>query len=140
RERWLFGLAALIMIAGVLFGGITTAADPDTAVVFLPAVHLVESPAHRVARLEKQERQGDTRISTVGHYSALATFLFTHNIRVIVLGFALGLTFGIGTTMALFYNGAMLGCLAWRYWHDGVMMFFLGWVGPHGSIELPCIV
>jgi uncharacterized membrane protein SpoIIM required for sporulation len=68
------------------------------------------------------------------------TFLFTHNIRVTVLGFALGFTFGIGTVLILFFNGAMLGSLAALYLSDGVMVFFLAWVGPHGVIELPCVI
>ena len=140
RERWLFALAAAVTVVGIVFGYVTTYLVPSTDTVFLDASHLSETPAHRVHRLEQMERDGNTRVDSGGTYAVFSSFLFTHNIRVIVFCFALGLTFGIGTTMMLFYNGAMLGSLACLYWKDGVMMFFLGWVGPHGSIEIPCVL
>lgn len=139
-ERRLLAITTLAMMAGVLFGAILTLLDPNVAVVFLPSEHMSESPAERVADLESMEASGNTRVDTASKHALFTTFLFTHNIRVTVLGFALGLTFGIGTIIILFYNGAMLGSLAALYWQDGVMTFFVAWIGPHGAIELPCIL
>lgn len=144
RQQWaLLVLAAATLIAGMLFGWLATALDPDLTVVFLPAEHLSQTPAERVAELEELERGSGgqlTRIGGLGGHAVFSSFLFTHNIRVTVLGFALGLTFGVGTLVVLFFNGAMIGCLAQRYFADGVGEFFVAWVGPHGSIELPCIL
>lgn len=139
-EKALFGIAAAAMIIGIIFGFAMTYAAPDTASVFLPAEHLDQSPKERVAELEQKERGGETRINSAEEHAVFSTFLFTHNIRVMTLGFALGLTFGIGTIIILFYNGAVLGSIAALYLQDGVITFFIGWVGPHGSIELPCIL
>lgn len=140
KERKMVSLSALIMLAGVLCGLVATLANPRTADIFLPSEHLEQSPSQRVAHLEQLERDGHSRISSANDHAAFTVFLFNNNIRVSVLGFALGLTFGIGTTIVLFYNGAMLGSLAALYALDGKMKFFVAWVGPHGSIELPCVV
>lgn len=141
RAEWrLVALAATALLAGALLGFFATSAAPHTAAVFLPRAHLAESPRQRVARLERMEREGRTRVDSAGEHAHLTTFLFTHNIRVTVLGFALGFTFGVGTVVVLFYNGAVLGSITARYAADGVTAFFVGWVGPHGSIELPCVV
>ncbi len=133
-------LATAAMAAGVLLGLITTLLDPNAAEVFLPPMHLNESPKQRVANLEMVEQQGEGQIDSASKHTLFTTFLFTHNIRVTVLCFALGFTFGIGTLVLLVFNGAMLGSLAALYWTDGVFTFFVAWIGPHGSIELPCIL
>jgi len=139
-EKGLLALTAIVMLAGTAFGFFATLAMPDTASVFLPPEHLVRTPRERVERLESQGTKGHERISSADEHLVFTTFLFTHNIRVTVLGFALGFTFGIGTVLILFINGAMLGSLAALYLSDGVMVFFLAWVGPHGVIELPCVI
>lgn len=139
-EYKLLGLTAAVMLAGVLFGFFSTMVAPETAEVFLGVEHLAQTPAERVAELEMRETEGKTQLETASKQAEFSTFLFTHNIRVMVFGFALGLTFGVGTIIMLFYNGAMLGSLAHLYLRDGVMTFFIAWVGPHGSIELPCIL
>ena len=110
------------------------------AEVFLPPEHLQESPRERVARLESMERGGNRKINSADMHAAFTVFLFNNNIRVSVLAFALGLTFGVGTLIVLFYNGAMLGSLAALYLLDGQAKFFIAWVGPHGSVELPCTI
>lgn len=141
RREWrLLALAAAAMLAGAALGFTATLLRPHTVEVFLPAAHLSERPRERVARLEAMERGGATRIDTAGQHTALTTFLFTHNIRVTVFGFALGFTFGVGTVVLLFWNGAILGSIAAYYLSDGVFTFFVAWVGPHGAIELPCVV
>lgn len=143
RVQWrLLLTATLATVLGVVSGFMLTWVQPDTADVFIGAFqgHLSETPAQRVQRLEAEERAGHSPIDSVGEHAVFTTYLFTHNIRVTVLCFALGLTFGIGTTVLLFYNGVILGSLAAMYATDGVMTFFIAWVGPHGSIELPCVI
>ncbi|MHC4885014.1 MAG: stage II sporulation protein M [Planctomycetota bacterium] len=141
-ESSLVLLAAVVMAAGALFGFCATLVDVRSAQVFLAPFpgHAMEAPRARVERLEAMEREGETRVDNVGDHASFTTMLFTHNIRVTVLAFALGLTFGLGTVILLFYNGTILGSLAALYLEDGVITFFLAWVGPHGAIELPCIV
>jgi uncharacterized membrane protein SpoIIM required for sporulation len=53
---------------------------------------------------------------------------------------ALGLTWGLGTALMLFYNGVILGGVCWDYVSDGQTKFLLGWLLPHGSVEIPSIL
>jgi uncharacterized membrane protein SpoIIM required for sporulation len=52
---------------------------------------------------------------------------------------ALGLTYGIGTILLLFYNGVVLGAVAADYLFDGQGIFLCAWLLPHGSFELTAI-
>jgi uncharacterized membrane protein SpoIIM required for sporulation len=67
---------------------------------------------------------------------AFSGWLFTHNVEVSFLVFALGVTFGLGTVALLFYNGVPLGALAVQYHQEGHGMFFWAWILPHGVAEL----
>ena len=53
---------------------------------------------------------------------------------------ALGMTFGFGTVVVLFYNGVILGAVALDYIAGGQTVFLLGWLLPHGVIEIPAIL
>jgi uncharacterized membrane protein SpoIIM required for sporulation len=64
----------------------------------------------------------------------------THNTRVSILTLALGMTWGIGTSLMLFSNGLMLGAVAVDYIGAGQTKFLLGWLLPHGVIEIPAIL
>lgn len=138
RERGLLLLAAIAMVAGIAFGFVACWHDSTLAEAFLGGAfpeHLRQSPAERVAAAEALERGVGSM--TVGKHTAFSTMLFTHNITVSFLSFALGLTAGVFTVVFLFYNGAILGSLAALYVKDGVGVFFVAWVGPHGVLELP---
>jgi uncharacterized membrane protein SpoIIM required for sporulation len=64
----------------------------------------------------------------------------THNTRVAILAFGLGMTWGLGTLVALFYNGVILGAVACDYAHSGQTGFLLGWLLPHGAVEIPAFL
>ncbi len=64
----------------------------------------------------------------------------THNTQVALLTMALGMTFGFGTIVVLFYNGVILGAVAFDYVHGGQTIFLMGWLLPHGVIEIPAIL
>jgi uncharacterized membrane protein SpoIIM required for sporulation len=64
----------------------------------------------------------------------------THNIRISILTLALGMTWGFGTILMLFYNGVILGAVAVDYIYAGETPFLLGWLMPHGVIEIPAIL
>jgi uncharacterized membrane protein SpoIIM required for sporulation len=53
---------------------------------------------------------------------------------------ALGITFGLGTLCMLFYNGVILGAVAFDYIRAGEGVFLAGWLLPHGSVEIPAIL
>ncbi len=139
-EKRLLGWAALAMCGGFLFGGLVVYIDRSYADILVgPFLHLLENPSQRVAELEAQQRMGGSVAGEAGHHLAFSTALAHNNIRVSILAFALGLTFGILTIVMLFFNATILGCAAALYWEDGQIVFLTAWLGPHGVIELPCI-
>ena len=52
----------------------------------------------------------------------------------------MGITWGIGTLILLFYNGVILGAVALDYVLAGEASFLFGWLLPHGVVELPAIL
>jgi uncharacterized membrane protein SpoIIM required for sporulation len=64
----------------------------------------------------------------------------THTTKVSILTLALGMTWGVGTSIMLFYNGVILGAVAVDYILAGETKFLLGWLMPHGVIEIPAIL
>ena len=139
RKQWAaLLLSAMIMCTGTVAGYVITAAHPAAALTFVPAEFFRQSPAQRVAK--RVEEQSSRQFHYSGEKNLLfSVFLFTHNIEVAVLTFAVGMTFGIGTLVMLFFNGTMLGALGQRYEADHVGIYFISWVGPHGVLELPAI-
>jgi uncharacterized membrane protein SpoIIM required for sporulation len=134
RHLGAFGLAVAITMAGCAFGGFALLADPSARETLLPD-HLHQSPSRRVA---EEERAPSDRLA--GTKTTLSAFLMTHNIRVSVFALALGMTWGIGTTVLLFANGITLGAVTVDYFRDGQGTFLLGWLLPHGAIEIPSIL
>jgi uncharacterized membrane protein SpoIIM required for sporulation len=130
-----FQLSLAITIAGCAFGGLAIAFDPDSKQVLMPFSHLMQDPAKRVAEEEKA-----TNDRLTGHKTTFSAELMTHNTQVSIFTLALGMTWGVGTIIMLFYNGVILGAVAVDYIHAGETKFLLGWLMPHGVIEIPAIL
>jgi uncharacterized membrane protein SpoIIM required for sporulation len=137
RQSGAFIISCLITLVAMVFGGIATAFDQDAKDAILPSQfsHLLGDPAKRVAEEEHAKH------SRLGNYhSVFASQLMTNNIRVSILTLSLGITFGVGTIIELFYNGVILGMVLVDYILAGQTMFVLGWLMPHGVIEIPAIL
>mgnify|MGYP006293763305 CR=1 FL=1 len=63
-----------------------------------------------------------------------------HNTSVAIYTMALGASWGVGTIVLLFVNGIMLGAVAVDYVLAGESVFLLGWLLPHGAVEIPAIL
>jgi uncharacterized membrane protein SpoIIM required for sporulation len=130
-----FWLAQTAMLVGSLLGAFILAVAPDSKSVLLPFPHLLGDPSERVAREEGAENDRLENAKT-----SFSAYLMTHNTRVSIFTLALGVTWGIGTAIMLFYNGVILGAVAWDYIMAGEAQFLLGWLLPHGAIEIPAIL
>ena len=130
-----FYLSLAITLAGCAFGGLAIAFDPDAKPVLMPFSHLLEDPAQRVA-----DEENATADRLEGHKTSFSAELMTHNTQVSIFTLALGMTWGIGTIIMLFYNGVILGAVAVDYIRAGQTKFLLGWLMPHGVIEIPAIL
>ncbi len=137
RHIQAFWLAVAVTLAGCAFGGLAVWLDPEAKAAVLPqqfADHLGD-PNERVAR--EEQGVGDR---LAGQKTSFSAYLMQNNIRVSITALALGMTYGVGTLIVLFYNGVMLGLVAVDYMLAGQTGFLLGWLMPHGVIEIPAIL
>jgi len=135
RHLRAFSLATSLMVAGAVFGGLVMVFDPPAKEVLMPFDHLQESPADRVAR--ERERKGD---HLDGQKASFSGMLMTHNTQVALTSTAMGMTWGVGTIVLMFYNGVGVGAIAVDYVSAGETSFLLGWLLPHGVVELPAVL
>jgi uncharacterized membrane protein SpoIIM required for sporulation len=135
RREWrLVSLAALVLFAGAATGAVCVARDPYARGALIPDDHQTFTPSERV---RQEERAAGSMAGD--HAAAFSSWLFTHNMEVSFLVFALGLTFGLGTLALLFFNGVPLGALAMQYHTDKQDLFFWAWILPHGVTELTVV-
>lgn len=133
RAEWRAYVASLLVFfAGFGFGWVGMVFDPDAAPYLVPGEHLKLDPTERA----KDEAD---RKASVQEQATFSSFLFTHNIQVAFLAFALGITAGIGTAIMLFGNGVLLGALAWVYASKGMAGWFWAWILPHAIPEVSAI-
>ena len=135
RHFGAFSLAVAITVGGCGFGSFALAIDTDAKHVLMPFPGLEGDPGQRVHKEEAGPNQ-----NLRGHRSTFSAELMTHNIRVAFFTLALGVTWGVGSVVMLFYNGVILGAVAFDYARAGYTMFLLGWLMPHGVIEIPAIL
>jgi uncharacterized membrane protein SpoIIM required for sporulation len=70
---------------------------------------------------------------------AASSGIAANNIKVSLLTWGLGLTFGIGTVWLIILNGVMLGAIAAACLRAGMLLPLVEFVVGHGSLELPAI-
>jgi uncharacterized membrane protein SpoIIM required for sporulation len=130
-----FSLALAITLAGFMFGGLAVMYDSDAKEAIMPFANLIGNPAERVSREESAETDRLKNIKIRG-----AASYMTHNTRVAISTAASGISWGAGTVIFLFYNGVILGGVVLDYILAGKVVFLLGWLMPHGVIEIPAIL
>lgn len=140
RQAWAFYVSCLLTLAGMIVGGLLLVLDVDgRQVAMAPFPHVAtQTPSQRVASEEKNYKENSHRISE--HSGTFSAQLMANNIGVAIKAMALGLTWGIGTVLILFYNGVILGAVCLDYMLDGQTVFMIGWLLPHGSFEIPAIL
>jgi uncharacterized membrane protein SpoIIM required for sporulation len=132
-----FQLSLLVTIAGVLFGAGAVYFDNDAKAAIIPGQFspLMGDPAKRV---HKEETATHDRLRHV--HATFSASLMQNNIRVSIMLLAFGMTWGIGTIISLFYNGVILGAVTLDYIRAHETAFVLGWLMPHGVIEIPAVL
>jgi len=135
RHARFFAFAVALTLLGALFGGFAISMDPEAKEIILPFSHLQGSPSQRV---RQEEENAEDRYEGAKTY--FSSFLMTHNTQVAITTFALGMTWGIGTIIVLFYNGVILGAVTFDYCLAGETKFLMGWLMPHGVVEIPAIL
>ena len=139
REYWqilterprLLLFAALLLLVPAAGGYFIAATDTATAQSMVPAAFLWVT--------EAQEFGTDIGADS-GELTAFSTAVLVNNIRVTVLAFALGVTYGLGTAAVTAYNGLILGAVAGLGVGAGNSALLVEAIAAHGILELSCIV
>ncbi len=127
-------LATALFAAGSVFGFLAAYFDPVSRGFLLPTDMPTIHPAQ-----EGEEEGG--HVLTTGDLAGFSSFLFTHNVSVTLVAFALGVTLGVGTAWLMFYNGIMLGALGAVFGEAHQLTAFATGVLPHGVLEIPaCLI
>lgn len=135
RQARAFWLAFALMMVGSVFGGMAIAFDPASKSALMPFPHLQGDPTKRVA-----QEESDAGRSGADRRASFSGMLMTHNTQVTLSAMALGMTWGVGTLIVMFVNGVALGAVAIDYVLAGQTTFLLGWLLPHGAVELPAML
>lgn len=121
-------LALGIFLLGALYGFVVSLYD-DSLISLIVSPHIIQ-----------QVEEGKVWFDSILGISPLASSrIMTNNISVSFLAFALGITFGLGTTYLMAFNGLMVGTIAALCHTHGLDIPFWSFVAPHGVIELSAI-
>jgi uncharacterized membrane protein SpoIIM required for sporulation len=130
-----FLLATVLFVVGAIFGYLASTYDKEVARVYL-------LPADMPTIQPGGEGEDDAApMYTTDQLTEFSAFLFTHNVSVSLVAFALGITLGLGTAWLMFYNGVLLGALGAVFVEAGQLTAYATGVLPHGVLEIPaCLI
>jgi uncharacterized membrane protein SpoIIM required for sporulation len=134
RRTWKFTAASLLVSLATAFAGYWTVQDSPQIVA-----DIMGGNADR-------EFYGNKTIADIrerfGHESnpLFSSLIISNNVRVALLAFALGVTFGLGTLGVLAVNGAMVGGITGAFAKSGLAWKMWMVLLPHGALELSAIV
>ncbi len=126
------------MIIGCLVGVLLYQQDPSWYFTFVPPeLAAGRSPGASVSYLRDSlydtgGRDGDTM-------GTFASFLFSHNTRIAIFIFALGVFAALPSFALTFYNGVLLGAFVALYAEAGLLLDVFAWLSIHGVTELSAI-
>jgi len=137
RRNWRFvAAAALVFASTTLISGLAVVRDPELAFSLFDE-KIVE---YENIRLEKQ--QGEYRGNftfDVSDSPLVAAQIIGNNVKVAIMGFALGSLGCVLGAFLLVFNGRMLGTLSGLVWNGGYFLGFYSLVATHGVLELSAI-
>ena len=126
-QRFIF-FAFVLFMTGAASGFISVWNEPANLYAILP---------YSMAGSIDPDRTGEGLLNAP--HAVISASIMTNNIRVAVLAFVAGITFGIGTVYLMVYNGLFVGAITAVYWKAGESYLFWAYILPHGIIELTAI-
>lgn len=139
RARTHVAAAALLLGLGAATGFTLTMVEPERFYAFVDeGMAQGRGPHETTEKLREALYSEGTRRGS--DLTAFATFLLSHNARIGMLCFALGVVAGVPVVYLLFSNGLVLGAFAALYQQRGLGVEFWGWILPHGVTELLAVV
>jgi uncharacterized membrane protein SpoIIM required for sporulation len=130
RERpLLLAIAAGLLFVPMALSLVWALDDPAAAIGLVPSdFQGATEPGSHTADLDPDEE------------AALASSLYTNNIRVTFLAIAGGVLLGLGTAAVVIFNGGLIGAIFGLSAENGALDELARFVLPHGVLELSCIV
>ena len=138
RRSWLFLLLGFLCLGlGVLAGYLLYFESSDWFYVFMPAdLAGGRGPDATNEALRSVIYDDDPDSSGLGAFS---TYLFSHNTRIAIFVFGLGVFACAPAILLTFYNGLMLGAFFALHADRGLGLDLAGWLSIHGVTELSAI-
>lgn len=134
-SHWSFVIASLVVFSSA--AGLTAwLCRPGTE---FSQLWLGEELTQLAERVAARHQSTDAVIPLFGRPYAFWIVLF-NNWRVALLAFASCLGFLLPGLYILFANGKMVGAVIAYSWHQGTLSSLMGFISPHGAIELPAII
>ena len=133
RDLWRETLASVALMAvGAVAGFRLVASDKSWFDAIIPA----DLAAGRGPDASAEMLRGMLYDGGDGFLSGFATYLFTHNVQVAILAFALGFALAVPTVLLMLYNGCIAGSVVRGLLVEGLGVEFGGWLAIHGTTEL----
>ncbi|HEX2780632.1 MAG TPA: stage II sporulation protein M, partial [Gemmatimonadaceae bacterium] len=127
--------AALLLYGPAAISYQAVLRDPDLQYELLPPGMI-----DRVENAARNEERGKGYVAfDENERPMISSFIMANNMKVSFIAFAAGATAGIGTVLALVFNGISLGAGIGVYQTHGVAHIILGFVVAHGVLELTAI-
>lgn len=138
RRSWLFiALGFLSMGLGALAGYLLFLENASWYNVFVPSgLGDARGPESSTAYLRSVIYDKSPDANGLG---AFATFLFSHNTRIAIFVFGLGVFLCFPAILLTFYNGLIFGAFLALHVERGLGWDIAGWLSVHGVTELSAI-
>ncbi|MCC6980944.1 MAG: stage II sporulation protein M [Candidatus Melainabacteria bacterium] len=136
REKILYIVVSFILFVGPGFlAYYSTIKDPHFAQLEVMKNHPLINE-EMWAMIENKKMWTD---SVQGYSQSASSMIATNNIRVCILSFVLGITYGFGTVFILFNNGLHIGTVLGLCKVYGMLDKPLAFIAGHGVLELTAI-
>lgn len=138
RRSWIFiAIGFLCLALGALTGFLLFAENEAWFFVFMPSEFVAgRTPGASTSYLRSVIYDGNPEHSGLG---ALATFLFSHNTRIAIFIFGLGVFLCAPAIVLTFYNGLGVGAMMALHVNRGLGWDMGGWLSIHGVTEFSAI-
>jgi uncharacterized membrane protein SpoIIM required for sporulation len=136
RMSWDILASFLVMMLAAVAAYVLVMQDPDWFYSVVPG-DLAGGRTPAAATEDLRSTLFDGGFSN--ELSTFATYLFTHNVGVSLLAFAVGFAFGLPSLLLMAYNGCTLGAFMALFVSRGLGVEFSGWLMIHGVTELLAI-
>jgi len=126
-------IAIAVFAAGTAFSYLFVRLNPHKAHYLVPP-QIIEN-----AEQGFREEQFSKALSDWQERPAYVSFYITNNVKVAFTAFAVGIGFAVPAVVILFQNGIVMGATAAIAEENGLLPNLLGFISPHGAIELAAI-